>query len=35
MVLHPTQAVIRPTASMPLPRMGNALVLGLRTSIRF
>ncbi len=35
MVLHPTQAVIRPTASMPLPRMGNALILGLRTSIRF
>jgi porin len=34
-VLHPTQAVIRPTASMPLPRMGNALILGLRTSIRF
>ncbi len=35
LVLHPTQGVIRPTASMPLPRMGNALVLGVRTSIRF
>ena len=35
LVLHPTQAVIRPTALMPLPRMGNALILALRTSIRF
>jgi porin len=35
MVLHPTQAVIRPTALTPLPRMGNALILGLRTSVRF
>jgi porin len=34
-VLHPTQAIIRPTALTPLPRMGNALVLGLRTSVRF
>lgn len=35
MVLHPTPAVIRPTAATPLPRMGNAFILGLRTSVRF
>jgi porin len=35
MVLHPTAAVVRPTAATPLPHIGNAFILGLRTSIRF
>jgi porin len=35
MVLHPTPAVVRPTLATPLPRMGNAFILGLRTSVRF
>jgi len=35
MVLHPTAATVRPTAATPLPRMGNAFILGLRTSVRF
>ena len=35
MILHPTAAVVRPTAATPLPRLGNAFVLGLRTSVRF
>jgi len=35
MILHPTGGVIRPTAETPLPRLGNAFILGLRTSVRF
>ena len=35
MVLHPTPATVRPTAATPLPRIGNAFILGLRTSVRF
>lgn len=32
MVFHPT---VRPDATTPLPRVGNALIFGMRTSIRF
>lgn len=35
MVFHPTPPVLRPNASTLVPRVGNTLVLGLRTSIRF
>jgi len=35
MVLHPTGGVVRPTLVTPLPHMGNAFILGLRTSVRF
>jgi porin len=35
MILHPTAAVVRPTAATPLPHIGNAFILGLRTSVRF
>jgi porin len=35
MVLHATPTTIRPTVTTPLPRMGNAFILGLRTSVRF
>jgi porin len=35
MVLHPTPAVVRPTVATPLPRMGDAFILGLRTSVKF
>jgi porin len=35
MVFHPTTPVIRPDATVTIPRIGNALVMGVRTSIRF
>jgi porin len=35
MVFHPTPFAVRPTLATPLPRLGNALILGLRTSVRF
>jgi porin len=35
MVFHPTPPVIRPDATVTIPRVGNALVVGVRTSIRF
>jgi porin len=35
MVFHPTSPVIRPDATVAIPRIGNALVMGMRTSIRF
>ena len=35
MVFHPTSPILRPDAATPVPRIGNALVLGMRTSIRF
>jgi porin len=34
-IFHPTPPVLRPNAATPVPRVGNAMVLALRTSIRF
>jgi porin len=34
-VFHPTAPIAQPTVTTPVPRIGNALILGLRTSIRF
>ncbi len=35
MIFHPTPPVLRPNAATPVPRVGNAFILALRTSIRF
>lgn len=35
MIFHPTPGILRPDASTPTPRVDNALVVGMRTSIRF
>jgi porin len=34
-VFHPTPPILRPDANTPVPRIGNALIFGMRTSIRF
>jgi porin len=35
MIFHPTPPIVRPDAMTAIPRVSNALVIGMRTSIRF
>jgi porin len=35
MIFHPTPAIVRPDATTAIPHVGNALIMGMRTAIRF